>query len=64
MKITDKYDGKLEIWARDCKIARMPRIANLPRFGHRRFSTYAELNAWKQSLRDELLKQGGAQWTK
>ncbi|MEI6788284.1 MAG: hypothetical protein WCL49_07370, partial [bacterium] len=64
MKITDHYDGKFEIWAREGKVVRMPRLANLPRFGHRRFDSYEELNAWKQSLRDELLKQGGAQWTK
>lgn len=64
MKVTDRYDGKLEIWAREGKVTRMPRITNLPRFGHRRFNSYEELNAWKQSVRDELLKQGGAQWTK
>lgn len=64
MKITDNYHGKLEIWAREGKVVRQPKIANFPRFGHRRFNTYAELNAWKQSIVDELVKQGGAQWTK
>ena len=64
MKITDRYDAKYELWAREGKVWRLPRIANLPRFGHRRFDSYEELNAWKQSLRDELLRQGGAQWTK
>lgn len=64
MKITDDYAGKLEIWAREGKVVRMPRITNLPAFGHRRFNSYEELSAWKQSLQDDLLKQGGAQWTK
>ncbi len=64
MKLTDDYGAKLEVWAREGKAVRLPRIANLPRFGHRRFNTYEELNAWKQSLRDELARQGGAQWTK
>jgi hypothetical protein len=64
MKITDNYDAKLEIWAREGKAVRLPRIANLPRFGHRRFNSYKELNDWKQSLRDQLAEQGGAQWTK
>ena len=64
MKTMDRYDAKYEIWAREGKVARMPSLANLPRFGHRRFDSYEELNAWKQSLRDELLRQGGAQWTK
>ena len=64
MKITDDYSGKLEIWAREGTAARMPRIANLPSFSCRRFNSYAELHAWKQALLDELLKRGGAQWTK
>jgi hypothetical protein len=64
VKTTDNYAAKLEIWAREGKVARLPRIANLPRFGHRRFSSYEELNTWKQSLRDQLAEQGGAQWTK
>jgi len=64
MKITDDYSGKLEIWAREGTVVRMPRIANLPSFGCHRFNSYAELRAWKQTLLDELLKRGGAQWTK
>jgi hypothetical protein len=64
MKITDDYCGKLEIWARESRVVRMPRISNLPAFGHRRFNSYTELNVWKQSLLDELLKLGGAKWTK
>ncbi len=64
MKIMDNYDGKLEIWAREGKAVRLPRLANLPRFGHRRFNSYKELYDWKQSLRDQLAEQGGAQWTK
>jgi hypothetical protein len=60
MKITDDYNGKLDLWARESKVVRMPQITNLPRFGHRRFDSYEELRAWKQSLADELLKQGGA----
>ena len=64
MKITDDYSGKLEIWARESKVVRLPRIANLPRFGHRRFNSYDELHAWKQSLLDQIAEQGGAKWTK
>jgi hypothetical protein len=64
MKITDDYNAKIELWARTGKVCRIPRIANLPSFGHRRFNSYAELRAWKQSLLDELARQGGARWTK
>lgn len=64
MKITDDYSAKYELWARAGKAVRLPRITNLPRFGHRRFDTYEQLASWKQSLQDELLKMGGAKWTK
>ena len=64
MKITDDYRAKLALWAKEGKVYRMPRIANLPKFGHRRFNSYEELNAWKRSLLEELVRQGGAQWTK
>lgn len=64
MKITDDYSGKFELWAKSGKVCRFPRIVNVPPFGHRRFSSYEELNAWKKSLRDDLARKGGAQWTK
>ncbi len=64
MKITDDYRGKITLWAKDGKVHRLPKIANLPSFGHRRFNSYEELHAWKRSLLDELLKRGGAKWTK
>lgn len=64
MKITDDYGGKFAIWAREGRVYPTPRIANLPSFGHRRFHSYEELSAWKQSLLAELLRQGGAKWTK
>ena len=64
MKITDDYGGKFVLWAKAGKVCRLPRITNLPSFGHRRFNSYEELNAWKQWLRDELARKGGAQWTK
>jgi hypothetical protein len=64
MKITDNYRGKIELWAQNGKVCPMPRISNLPQFGHRRFNSYDELNQWKKSLVQELLNQGGARWTK
>lgn len=64
MKVTDDYGAKLDLWARAGKAVRMPRIDNLPYFGHRRFNSYEELNAWKKWLRDQLAEKGGARWTK
>jgi len=28
----------------------MPRATGLPRFGHKKFRSYAEMNAWKKEL--------------
>jgi hypothetical protein len=64
MKYTDDYDAKLEIWAREGRVYPMPKIANIPHFGAKKFSSYEEFNEWKQALKDELIKAGGARWTK
>ena len=63
MKITDQPDAKIQLWARQRRVVRTPRITNLPRFGVRRFSSYAEFNQWKQELLLELIRKGGAKWT-
>jgi len=64
MKRTDEINAKLDFWAAKPRVAPLPRLANLPRFGHRKFNSYAEMNAWKQALLAELATNGGAQWTK
>jgi hypothetical protein len=64
VKITDDYKAKLTLWAKAGKVYRMPRIANLPAFGHGRFNSCEELAAWKRSPVEELARQGGARWTK
>jgi hypothetical protein len=37
---------------------------SLPRFGHRRFDSYAEFNAWKRAYLIEIARQGGVRWKK
>ena len=64
MKISDNYNAKIDLWAREGKVVSIPRIANLPQFGHRRFNSYEELRQWKQTMLDDLAKLGGAVWTK
>lgn len=64
MKFTDRYDAKLQIWAGEAKVCSIPEITNLPRFGHKKFSSYQELNEWKKALILELAGVGGAQWKK
>ncbi len=63
MKCLDQPDAKLKLWAAHPRPVAMPRIANLPRFGVRRFDSYAAFNRWKQDLLLELIRNGGAQWT-
>ena len=64
MKRTDEINAKLDFWAAKPRVTPLPRLANLPRFGHRKFNFYREMNAWKQALLAELATHGGAQWTK
>jgi len=64
MKRTDDIHAKLEFWAASPRVVAVPRLANLPRFGHKKFNSYAEMNRWKQALLAELARRGGAQWTK
>jgi hypothetical protein len=63
-KFTDDPKAKFKIWAREAKVYAFPRVANLPRFGVKRFRSYAEMNAWKRELLAELARQGGARWTR
>lgn len=63
-KITDDRRAKIMIWAREATVHAFPAIANMPRFGVKRFTSYAELNAWKRGLVLELARQGGARWMK
>ena len=64
MKTTDSYKAKLDLWARKHQSSPLPTIANLPRFGSKKFSSHTEMNAWKQQLLETLAQRGGARWTK
>jgi hypothetical protein len=61
-KLTDDPDAKYKLWAENAKVYAFPRIANLPRFGVKRFGSHEEMNAWKEELLRELARQGGARW--
>lgn len=64
MKITDSYLAKYELWARNPRVVRMPRISNLPAFPPQKFGSYEELHAFKKRLMNELARRGGARWIK
>jgi hypothetical protein len=50
MKTTDDYNAKYRLWAANPTVAPAAAAVKLPGFKSRRFSTHAELNAWKASV--------------
>ena len=50
MIITDDYKAKYSLWAANPRVVAEPAPAKLPGFTSRKFSSHAEMNAWKQSL--------------
>lgn len=62
MNPVDPAQQKIERWARNPRVMRTPRIANLPAFRSRKFDSYAEFNEWKQNLLLQLVRNGGAKW--
>ena len=63
MKKNNDYKAKLELWAAEGRVARMPRAVGFPEFGSQRFSSGAEMNAWKKELLTETARRGGVRWT-
>jgi len=63
VKITDDYNAKLKIWAQEARVVAMPSPKGIPTFTCQRFSSGAEMNAWKKELLKKIAKQGGVQWT-
>jgi len=56
MKITDDYNAKYRLWAANPTVVAAPPAIKLPPFKSRRFSSHAELNAWKLSLLRQLAR--------
>ncbi len=64
MKYSDDYKAKLNIWAKDACVYSLPKVTRLPQFGSQRFSSYAEMNAWKKDFLARIARNGGVEWTK
>jgi len=64
MKVTDDYSAKIDIWAKDPKVCAVPKIANLPPFRSKKFSSYEEMNEWKRAYMERIALNGGVKWTK
>jgi hypothetical protein len=56
MKITDDYNAKYRLWAANPTVMLAPAATQLPGFKSRRFSSHAELNAWKISVLRQLAR--------
>jgi hypothetical protein len=54
MKTTDDYKAKYRLWAANPTVVAAPAATRLSNFKSRRFSSHAELNAWKLSVLQQL----------
>jgi hypothetical protein len=54
MKISDDYNAKYRLWATNPTVMPAPAATKLPDFKSKRFSSHAELNAWKLSALRQL----------
>jgi hypothetical protein len=64
VKISDDYDAKIALWARESRVYPLPKMINLPAFKSRKFRSYEEFNAWKRQYLEEIAAAGGVKWTK
>ena len=62
MKLTDDYAAKVKIWARESKVHPLPPLPPLPKFGAKKFSSYAEFNAWKVELLKQVAAESKPSW--
>ena len=53
----------LREWAANPKVVGFPTPTGLPRFGSKRFKSYEEFNAWKESYLKAIARTGGVKWT-
>jgi hypothetical protein len=63
MKITDDYKAKYRLWAANPTVVPAPAATRLSNFKSRRFSSHAELNAWKLSVLQQLAQASPGKWT-
>lgn len=63
-KSVDDYKVKARFYARNPRVVHIGITPELPRFGHVRFSSYNEMNAWKKEYLRSLARRGGCTWKK
>jgi hypothetical protein len=64
MQKIDPNLEKIKWWVQHPQVVRLPRISNLPKLESKKFDSHEAFNAWKLSVQLELIRQGGAVWTR
>jgi hypothetical protein len=64
MKVTDNYNAKYAIWAKEQPIMALPKMTLPFKFPPQKFQSYKEMNDWKKKLIIKIAKQGGVIWSK
>jgi hypothetical protein len=60
MKTTDNYKAKCRLWAENIRVIPEGAPVKIPHFRSRKFSSHAEMNAWKQSVLRQLAESAPA----
>ena len=58
MKISDDYDAKIKLWAQNPKQQPLDPLPRMPKVRSQKFSSHAEMNAWKAELLARLAREG------
>jgi len=53
---------KIKLWLKNPPVMDFPVPTNLPKFSKKSFSSYEEMNAWKQEYLKEIAAAGGIKW--
>jgi hypothetical protein len=56
VQISDDYQAKLRLWARQPVVVPLPPAPALPRFTAQKFRTHQEMNEWKRILLREVAR--------
>ncbi len=61
-RVKDDFKAKYSLWIKNPSAFTLPTAYDFPPFGHKRFSNYEEMNAWKRQYRAEIARTGGVKW--
>jgi len=59
----DDYNAKIRFWARNPRVASLPKMTLPIRLGANRFPSYEAYNAWKRDVLRRIARAGGVKWS-